>query len=849
MATWNLVDGLPYMPFARRRYFYPPLAGKPPGWASDEEVRTVDLARWRFSEDYHEDTSGDEHTTTDVAFHVTVTPPAGGFTDERGLPDPLIRLHALGAGDVRFEPDDDNGHRLRLDLMAFVLPLSWFGSVSWWQRWIEAGRIPQAVVYENVDRAHLRALLEALPTEDERLGDDVAQGLRFPVEVDADTKDDFIDGFLDGDATHVLHVRAGGCLGRAAAADTDDDDIPVGSRQLTLHARYSDHTDDDPQPMNPRELLYLLFGDDSAEATEHPFLLALHQSAEDAEAAALAEVDGNHRQVTARTRRMFLRPPLRTWKRLAWEAEQEVRPDLPLPDTPAELANHRSTAWARTSALTTDITFNTVRRQVDAARTFNGAGYQNAWKCNLFTYDIVVRAGFRVGIHPVGANRWHYPDSNASVNVVVRDLLMNGQPTEDRRVLMGANRGPWGNDSDKEWGFSLEGGLRHHATAPTGGLGGTVSDVASAEAVAGATVSLAGSGFSATTDANGVYGIEGVPEGVYVVTVASPAHQTLVVTDVGVADGDTAVEDFWLGAADDPAGTGTVVGTVTDGTQPIAGARVAVEGTELAVDTDEDGEFTIAGVPAGIRAITAVGDDHSPSTNTAVDVQPDSSVTTALVLEARPLSALGEYVNELMHDEGRCLVLVGGRSRRILNNDCGIRPRGIGHIVLVNEILPARHTWRDQQSPLLVDRDTAQQGEDFGFQRARVRTWEATQHGARGRVFTPQVGGASANAAGGRGFTPGRLHLIELHPGGDPDTKQGLRDLNVISRHDNLLGVGNTVPGIAAATRAHIRDVEGARDRPLGGGMCCRDSFRPGVGDDADTGVAAAPAIQEACGG
>lgn len=53
-------------------------------------------------------------------------------------------------------------------------------------------------------------------------------------------------------------------------------------------------------------------------------------------------------------------------------------------------------------------------------------------------------------------------------------------------------------------------------------------------------------------------------------------------------------------------GTGTVTGTVFDSTAmaPLAGARVAVMGTRIMVDADDQGRFTLEEVPLGARPVT-----------------------------------------------------------------------------------------------------------------------------------------------------------------------------------------------------------------------------------------------------
>src|SRR5439155_7274460 len=95
------------------------------------------------------------------------------------------------------------------------------------------------------------------------------------------------------------------------------------NRLLKLHVQYHDHNMEvnppNPHPMNPRELFYLLFGDDSQEAVgttadpPHPLLRRMNVHG-------LIEQDDKNPE----SRRMLLRPPLRTWKRVMWEGDQEI---------------------------------------------------------------------------------------------------------------------------------------------------------------------------------------------------------------------------------------------------------------------------------------------------------------------------------------------------------------------------------------------------------------------------------------------------------------------------------------------------------------------------------------------
>src|SRR5262249_21978308 len=145
------------------------------------------------------------------------------------------------------------------------------------------------------------------------------------------------------------------------------------ARLLILHVTYHNHTDATPHPMNPRELFHLLFGNDSVEATAHPLLLRIHHNGEQGQS-----------NVHPESRRMLLRPPLRTWKRLLWEAKLEH--DLHQND------------WRPDGELGVKRLFN---RYDDGTRHYNRSSYKTFHKCNLFVSDIALRSGFRVCVNPV----------------------------------------------------------------------------------------------------------------------------------------------------------------------------------------------------------------------------------------------------------------------------------------------------------------------------------------------------------------------------------------------------------------------------------------------------------------
>lgn len=567
---WSLVETLGANGDQRRR-FYPPLASIPPG---ENAVRAVGPETFTLSDNLG---AGDDKILT-----IHIAPP---FTLDGSLPDPACRLHAMAPGILRFQPQDATMQdRLVLDMPMFLAAVN----ARWWQRWVEAERLPYQIIYENVDRAELQArLLAVVPGQ-------WSYGLRFPPEVAlVSERTAFVANFMTGAAGHVLSVEAGAFIGTAAINPSGGTD-----RVLQLHARYNGHSEATPRIMNPREFLYLLFGDDSSESLAHPLLLRMN-------AIGLA-------QPGLETRTMRLRPPLRTFGRLEWEANLEIH------------AHQKN--WSPAGALGAARFYNDHAR---GGRRFQAADYTKSNKCNLFTSEIALRAGFRAAIHPTGANGWHYIDANSHAN-----LVHSANGATDRVAVMGR-----GEDAAVTWAWKIENWMRAQAI---------------------------------------------------------------------------------------------------------------------------------------------------------VDVQ--------------------AALNGLMTHEGRCLVLAGARARRFVNQDCGVskgicncstalRPNGIGHIVLVREVL---------------DQPTLTPAAGEGLRRINIRTLEASGSGAGSRTAVFQTGGAAGAAAGATGFI--RLHLFELHPGGDPDTGVGLRNLNLRSENLNLLHTANE----AAANRPLDLNPDGT---PRNDNRCCHDRW------------------------
>ena len=147
-----------------------------------------------------------------------------------------------------------------------------------------------------------------------------------------------------------------------------------------------------------------------------------------------------------------------------------------------------------------------------------------------------------------------------------------------------------------------------------GTLVGQVTNASTFVAISGASVRIAGTALSTTTDADGIFLIESVPIGTGKTVEAYAAG---FVTDreggVSVSQGAVTTVDLSLYPS-----MGVMAGQITDSStgNGISAAIVRVSGTSLAANTGDDGTYTITSVPArtGITVeVSAVGYQRNSS--------------------------------------------------------------------------------------------------------------------------------------------------------------------------------------------------------------------------------------------
>ena len=245
--------------------------------------------------------------------------------------------------------------------------------IRWFQNWIDAGRVPRKIIYENL-------------VEDEaRVCDDTA-------------------------------VHTGQHLGNMGSHPS------VGGRkQLRLKIEYADSTADAPRFMHPREFFSLLFwsetcdpffsSDPSLRDYEHPLLQKMMRRFDDGtsvitgsgeEVVEITQILNNiSNQYDNVDRWLGLRPPLRIYKRIEWEARtthflhHENWQNACLARDPVT-GNCTSIAPLPSGDLTNLLRNPLVLISATFLRTES--------KCNLLAGELVFRSGFRPFVSIAGGH-------------------------------------------------------------------------------------------------------------------------------------------------------------------------------------------------------------------------------------------------------------------------------------------------------------------------------------------------------------------------------------------------------------------------------------------------------------
>ena len=125
--------------------------------------------------------------------------------------------------------------------------------------------------------------------------------------------------------------------------------------------------------------------------------------------------------------------------------------------------------------------------------------------------------------------------------------------------------------------------------------------------IAGATVTSGSA--SATTDSAGRYSLTMLAPGDYTITAIARGFESGQAA-AKVTDGGTTTTNFRLAKA----ATGVIAGNVSDDDGPINHASVTAQTVwgQFSADTDLDGNYTLAGLPAGQTQVSATARRHAP---------------------------------------------------------------------------------------------------------------------------------------------------------------------------------------------------------------------------------------------
>jgi S-layer protein (TIGR01567 family) len=168
----------------------------------------------------------------------------------------------------------------------------------------------------------------------------------------------------------------------------------------------------------------------------------------------------------------------------------------------------------------------------------------------------------------------------------------------------------------------------------TGGIITGIITTSNGTPLANAYVSVSGPGYgSASTDINGNYTMSGLPAGNYFVSVSPPYGSNLISnsTIVHVYMGETVTANIILQTG------GIITGSVTAfNGNPVANAYVYASGPGYgSTSTDNNGNYTISGLPAGnyfVSVILPYG-SNLISNSTIVHVSTDETVTANIILQ------------------------------------------------------------------------------------------------------------------------------------------------------------------------------------------------------------------------
>ena len=179
-------------------------------------------------------------------------------------------------------------------------------------------------------------------------------------------------------------------------------------------------------------------------------------------------------------------------------------------------------------------------------------------------------------------------------------------------------------DNNNVWGegkLDAFSAVEQSPRGPVGTLNGTVSNASTGAPLAGAQVTVTGPvNRSAITGVGGTYQFT-LPVGSYSITVSAFGFTNGSAT-VTVTEGQTTTQDFPL----TPAPSGSLSGTVSSASGPVANATVTITGTPIPpATTNASGQYSFASVPNGTYTVTVTAGGCFGTVSQSVTVNGDTT--------------------------------------------------------------------------------------------------------------------------------------------------------------------------------------------------------------------------------
>ncbi len=174
---------------------------------------------------------------------------------------------------------------------------------------------------------------------------------------------------------------------------------------------------------------------------------------------------------------------------------------------------------------------------------------------------------------------------------------------------------------------------------------------------AGVTVSIDNTDFEMVTAQNGVFTINNIPAGTYNLTARLDGYDAFSKSFSVVAAQNTVISDFKMELS-----RGAITGTANlAGTNNHSEILIQIQGEPYSTVTNDDGAFTISGVPVGSYTIKASKTNYTTTTATDINVVANSTVDAGLLeLSTNPATLTGTVYLEGRDDHAGIIISLDG---------------------------------------------------------------------------------------------------------------------------------------------------------------------------------------------